>query len=308
MAFDPGRLGRSVANNIKDQAQASVQNFVGDALNTGIGFVNDTVNNFVGDILSPLGFGKNQRSRNLPGATKGKVKTPTLARFSTSTTDSDWRVKISVPQRFLAEDSRLMSPLLKTEGHMIFPYTPTIMMSHSANYNSLNPVHTNYPFQIYENSQIDDITITGEFIVENAAEGQYWVACIHFLRSITKMFYGTSGAPPMTVRLSGYGDYVFNNVPCVISNFTVDMPADVDYIACPLSVNIGENLPGASGTGDGPTAVENISQYAAGTTWAPTQSQISITLKPAYSRRRVSEFNLTDFVNGKYVNGGQGFI
>ena len=291
------RLEDPLYKNIKDEAQTSVQNFVGDAL--GNNFIGRAAQNFVGAIFEPFGFGKSSRSGNLPTSTRGKVKTPTLARFSSSTNESDWRVKISVPQRFI-EGSSLLSPLSKTNGSMIFPYTPTIILSHSANYNSLNPVHTNYPFQVYENSQADDITITGEFIVENAAEGQYWVACIHFLRSITKMFYGTDGSPPMAVRLSGYGDYVFNNVPCVITNFTLDLPSDVDYIAVPVA--------GTPGTDSQSEIPDVAAQAGKGTTWAPTQSQISVTLRPTYSRRRVSEFNLGDFVNGKYVNGGQGFI
>jgi len=299
MAFPLGNRLKSQFNKtvdqIKNEAQASVQSFVGDKLNIGgpVGNLLGKIgSNVVDDVFGSFGFSKNQRSKNLPGYTKGKVKTPTLARFSSSSTDSDWRVKISVPQKY-RENSALLSPLNSTGGQMIFPYTPTIILSHTANYNSLNPVHTNYPFQVYENSQADDITVTGEFIVENAEEGQYWVACIHFLRAITKMNYGSdsadAGAPPMTVRLSGYGDYVFNNVPCVVTNFTVDLPSDVDYIATPIS-----------GSSEG--------SAGKGTTWAPTQSQISVTLRPTYSRRRVSEFNLQDFVDGKYVNGNQGFI
>lgn len=282
------------AEQFKSEAQASVQNFIGDKLNIGgpIGNILGNIgSNVVDEVFGSFGFGKSQRGANLPSATKGKVKSPTLARFSSSSTESDWRVKISVPQKY-RENSSLLSPLNNTGGNMIFPYTPTIILSHSANYNSLNPVHTNYPFQVYENSQADDITVTGEFIVENEKEGKYWVACIHFLRSITKMHYGDgadAGAPPMTVRLSGYGDYVFNNVPCVVTNFTVDLPSDVDYIATSISGS-GEDTSGK------------------GTTWAPTQSQISVTLRPTYSRRRVSEFNMQDFVNGKFVNGGQGFI
>lgn len=295
MSFNAREIGRSFVQNIKDEAQESVQNFVGDAL--GNNFIGRAAQNFVGDIFEPFGFGKSSRSGNLPTSTRGKVKTATLARFTSSSTESDWRVKISVPQRFI-QGSTILAPLSKTNGSMIFPYTPTIILSHSANYNSLNPVHTNYPFQVYENSQADDITITGEFIVENAEEGQYWVSCIHFLRTITKMFYGTDGSPPMTVRLSGYGDYVFNNVPCVVSNFTVDLPSDVDYIAVPMAINAeSENDMGIPTT-----------YTASGTTWAPTQSQISVTLRPTYSRRRVSEFNLNDFAKGIYLSGGQGFI
>ena len=295
MAFPIGKTLKAqfnkTADQLRNEAQASVQNFVGNTLNIGgpVGnFLSDVGSNIVDDVFESFGFGSSQRGANLPSATKGKVKTPALARFSSSSVDSDWRVKISVPQKYRSS-SPLLAPINKTGGNMIFPYTPTIILSHSANYNSLNPVHTNYPFQIYENSQADDITVTGEFIVENSDEGKYWIACIHFLRTITKMNYGgdgaDAGAPPMTVRLSGYGDYVFNNVPCVVTNFTVDLPSDVDYIATPLS--------------DGTSS---------GTTWAPTQSQISVTLRPTYSRRRVSEFNLNDFVSGKYIGGGQGFI
>ena len=281
MAFNARDLGRSLRNqanqaldNVKADARASVQNFVGDRLNTGVGFVNSFIDNAVGrafdGFTSSFGFGKSARSGNLPTATKGKVKTPTLARFSTTSVESDWRVKLSVPDKIA--NSNLLAPMRKTGNHMIFPYTPTIIISHSANYNSLNPVHTNYPFQIYENSQSDDITITGEFIVENAEEGQYWVAVIHYLRTMTKMFYGSDGAPPLACRLSGYGDYVFNNVPVVVVSFNTTLPPDVDYI----KADIGPNG-----------------------SWAPTKSDVAVTLMPAYSRDKVNKFSLDKFVSSK---------
>ena len=306
MAFNPfeslGNAVKTQANkalgDLRNQAEASVQNFIGDNLRTGVGFLDNAINDVASDLFSSFGFAKNARGVNLPSASTGKVKTPTTAAFSTSNVESDWRVKLSIPPNL--SKAQLIAPLVKTGG-FCFPYTPTIIVSHTANYNSLSPVHTNYPFQIYDHSSSDDIVITGEFNVENPEEGQYWVACIHYLRSVTKMFYGdgdNSGAPPPAVKLSGYGDYVFNRVPCVVSNFTVDLPADVDYIAVPLSVKIdGENDMGIA-----------TKYNKSGTTWVPTQSQVSVTLKPTYSRRRTSEFNLNDFVNGNYLNSGQGFI
>lgn len=295
-----GRAVRTQADRaigqLRSEAEASVQNFVGNNLRTGIGVIDDAINNVTADIFSAFGFAKDQRSQNIPKASKGRVETPTTTAFSTSSKESDWRVKLSIPKSL--EKAQLIQPLHNTGG-FCFPYTPTIIVSHSANYNTLNPVHSNYPFQIYDHSSSDDIIITGEFNVENAVEGQYWVACIHYLRSVTKMFYGdgdNSGAPPPAVKLSGYGDYVFNRVPCVVSNFTVDLPADVDYIATPLAVKLGYDSDSGETIGN------------SGTTWVPTQSQISVTLKPTYSRRRVSEFNLNEFVNGNYLNSGQGFI
>jgi len=298
MVFNPlQQIGNSlrtqvngVFNDFRDQAQASVQNLVGSALNvnTGVRFIDNTVNNFVGDTIGDFfnstGFNSASRSRNLPNASTGRISTRTTAQWSASGPDSDWRVRLSVPSQF--GNSRLLSPLSRTGG-LVFPYTPSIIIGHSASYNQLHPVHTNYPFQVYENSRTDDIVITGDFTVENAEEGRYWVAAVHYLRSVTKMFYGdgeNSGAPPPLVKLNGYGDYVFNNVPCVVTNFTVDLPSDVDYISCV------------------------IESESSGMSWAPTQSIISVTLQPTYSRSRVSEFNLNDFVNGKYVTNGTGFI
>lgn len=313
MAFNPFD---SIANNVRsqanraigdlrNQAQQTVSNFVGDKLNTGIGFIDNaidkTINNAVGGLFNPGGFNSSSRSRNLPTATgiTGRTLPPTTASWSSSGKEADWRVKLSVPEQF--NGSTLLAPLInQTGGALVFPYTPTIIIGHSANYNTLDPVHSNYPFQVYQNSSVDDIVVTGEFTVENETEGQYWVAAIHFLRSITKMFYGgedeNTGAPPLLTKLSGYGDYVFNQVPCVVTNFTVDLPADVDYIATSLSVAGGSD------------PQSEIPDVAGGVTWAPTRCQITITLRPTYSRRRVAGFNLNEFVNGKYVTDGTGFI
>jgi hypothetical protein len=124
----------------------------------------------------------------------------------------------------------------------------------------------------------------GDFLIENALEGEYWLAAVHYLRSVTKMAYGNTsnqGSPPPVVRLNGYGDYVFKNVPVVVQQFTVELPSDVDYI------QVGAAANGA---------------------WVPTKSSISAMLTPIYSRRDVSRFNLDAFVRGDYVFNGKGFI
>lgn len=197
-----------------------------------------------------------------------------------SQTDLDWRVRLSMPPNF--QNSSVMRPLLETNG-LMFPYTPQITMEHTANYNSLHPTHSNYPFPAYQNSQVSSLTIIGEFLVENAKEAEYWVAATHYLRSVTKMAYGktsNAGSPPPVVKLNGYGDYVFNDVPVTVTYFTVDLPSDVDYIQC----NVGENG-----------------------TWVPVRSQINVQVQPTYSRKSVTKFSLDTFVNGGYI-GGKGFI
>jgi hypothetical protein len=131
---------------------------------------------------------------------------------------------------------------------------------------------------------VNAMTIIGDFFVENEMEGRYWVAATHYLRSITKMAYGASsnaGSPPPVVKLNGYGDYVFKDVPVAVQMFTVELPNDVDYI----QVGIGENG-----------------------TWVPTRSSFSVVVQPIYSRKSVTDFSLDAFVNGAYVVDKKGFI
>jgi hypothetical protein len=195
-------------------------------------------------------------------------------------------------------DSDLLAPLMKTSG-FVFPYTPTVLVSQSANYQSIQPVHTNYPYYSYQNSQVDQMTITGDFFVQNAAEARYWVACIHYLRSITKMNYGIdadAGQPPPVVRLNGYGDFVFNNVPVIINSFQFDMPKDVDYI----STSIGEGTLQANGPH------QDISTGPTG--WAPSTSIVTVNVTPQYSRTTQSTFSLNKFIKGGYMKSGDGFI
>lgn len=283
----PSFITNTIDSQIRATAQQSVEQFVGDALNTGASWVSNKIGDIANDISEATGFGKLLRSANLP---TGQVTPRTTAEFSASPEDKDWRVKLSVPSMF--SGSPLLNPLVQTGG-FVFPFTPTIVISHSAHYNALQPVHTNYPYNVYTNSQTDEMVITGEFYSETAEDAKYWIGAVHYLRSCTKMFYGEgeySGSPPPIVKLNGYGDYVFNQVPVVITNFTVDLPADVDYISVPLE---GTSVGGTGGTSH---------------SWVPVQSQISVTVRPTYSRQRTATFNLTDFVNGSYVANGSGFI
>lgn len=197
----------------------------------------------------------------------------------------DWRVGLKIPNE--VSDSPVFTPFSETGGRMIFPVNPTVILNQTANYQSITPTHTNYAFHAYQNSQVQDIVITGDFFVQNEKDAKYWVASLHFLRTMTKMYYGSSddylGNPPLLSRLSGYGSFVLNNIPVLITNFTTDMVTDVDYIPCdPL--------------GDG-----NI-------TYVPTQSQVSVTCVPNYSRRTHSQFNFKTFANGGFANKDQGFV
>ena len=263
--------------------QSSLEQLSGSAMEVGESIANipSNVGRSVTNAISDTGFGKALRSVGLlPGAAPTAGTGFVEARWG-SEVDLDWRVRLSVPQNY--KSSRLLTPLLETNG-LMFPYTPQIIMESSANYNSLHPTHSNYPFPAYQNSQVNAMTLIGDFFVENEKEGQYWVAATHYLRSITKMAYGATsnqGSPPPIVKLNGYGDYVFKDVPVVVQMFTVELPNDVDYI----QVGVGDNG-----------------------TWVPTRSSISVVVQPAYSRKNITKFSLDAFVNGQYVVDGKGFI
>ena len=202
----------------------------------------------------------------------------------TDDTQPDYRVKVSVPSLSTFRSSPILSPLATTGYNVVFPISPNIQFVHSAAYDEFNPIHSNYPFPAYMNSRTDDIVISGNFPVQTQEDGLYWIAATHCFRSLTKMFFGDTsekGAPPPVVKLNGYGSYVMNNIPVVVTNFTFDLPNDVDYI------QIG-------------TAQTTASPFQ----MVPTNSLLSVTLKPIYSRAKVSEFSMDDFVNGSLANKG----
>lgn len=171
----------------------------------------------------------------------------------------DWRVKLSLsPGAYYLyndEENELLAPLRNTDG-IIFPYTPSISVTYAANYQTNNPVHSNYKIFQYENSYVDSISINCEFTAQDTEEAKYLLAVIHFLRSATKMFYGQDqnpkpGTPPPLVYLFGMGEFQFNAHPLVINNFTMALPNDVDYIragALTEAAGVSRNGPDAVAT------------------------------------------------------------
>jgi hypothetical protein len=256
----------------------------------------DRVTSGISGAVSETGLGKLFRSRSIPPGAEPATQAYIPASFKERI---DWRVKLGLPSggafktpeqeqdtgSDTAEGTVVRDPLapLYATGGMVFPYTPNIYITYSANYDNLAPTHSNYPFPVYQNSAVDQFVITGEFTVENADEALYWIAANHYLRSVTKMDYGVNGtgAPPPVVKLDGYGDFVFKEVPVVVQQFNIELSDGVDYIKAPL----GDNG-----------------------SWAPTRSTIAVTLQPAYSRNTVSQFSLNDFVNGEYIRGDGRFI
>jgi len=320
---------------------------IGDAFKAARS-VSRTVSNLAGavnNLSDPSKLVSSIRSLNLPiGGELSKLGSMASAVFGGDAASKDWRVRLSVPSDFL--NSPILSPLRLTENSLIFPYTPAIALSGSANYDSQAITHQNYQFIHYQSSKAEQIQITAPFNVEDSDQAFYWLAAVHFLRSVTKMFTGNdpnSGNPPPIVKLNGYGDYVFKNIPVVVQGFSVDLPQDVDYISTGMSVAAATpaesgmmgtvasvsggvtKLAGLAGAMGANRAAKTLSKIGtiggavagigkllnptsgsatAGSSWVPVKSTLTVTLQPIYSRQSMKEFSLTKFVNGEYVNRG----
>jgi hypothetical protein len=217
------------------------------------------------------------RAKALPQG--GQLMQQTASTRVLATNDRDWRVRISSP--LLEASSTIFDPLKKTSG-VAWPFVPRVTIAYKANYSTIDPVHSNFPFQAYKNSAVEDVQISGEFSVQTEDDARYWIAATHFLKTSTKMFYGTGsgglqGNPPVICRLNGYGSFIFNNVPVVVKSYSVEMPEDVNYIN--VSIN-------------------NSNQ------WVPAVSTISVTVAPVYSREKLRSFSLQDFAQGGALSKG----
>ena len=223
------------------------------------------------------------------------------AKWSGRGTKKDWRVKLTIPKDsplggpggVFFNNNKLMSPLVETNG-IFWPLTPASIIQHTANYNAMTQVHSNYPHQAYQNSQVDSINVIGEFPVQNQQDARHWVATVAFLRAVTKMFFGNEedykGNPPPILHLSGYGDHMFSKVPVVVNTFNVELRPGIDYISTEQS-DVYKGLTKMQHT--------HFDYQNDDATWAPTLSNVSVLLTPIYSRDAVKNWSMSKFVKGE---------
>lgn len=253
------------------------------------------------------------------GKQQSQIKRAT-ARWTDRDDTKDWRVKLTIPEQSplrsyffpggnVSGSTNRLAPLAELGG-IFWPLTPSMVIQHTASYDALAMAHSNYPFQAYQNSQVDQMNIIGEFPVQNQQDAVMWVATINFLRTITKMFFGQDegqgfkGSPPPILHLSGYGDNMFNKVPVVVNSFNVELRSGIDYISTRQDFK-------GFGLGDrkNPNEMKNINFDANefDQTWAPSLSNVSVLITPVYSRDTVKKFSLQKFAKGELNgNGGEG--
>lgn len=321
---------------------------VGQTLNsvgTAIGAVSSAartvsnVTNALSNLGSAGGVASALRSLNLPagGEAIGDIL-GAIASFGGDEYANDWRVRLTLSNWSSFKNSPVLTPLAQAGG-LVFPYTPDIKIEHGTMYTPISTTHTNYSHQAFKSSDPGAITITAPMNIEDPNQGLYWIAAVHYLRSLTKMFMGDdpkAGNPPPIVMLNGYGNYVFKNVPVVVKSFNVQLDGKCDYIGVDvvgsssgemqgltdsiggLADTIGNFIPGLSGiTGLVSGIAGGVGQVAGmlgtfglsgavsgGVTHVPTRSSFGITLIPVYSRNSARKFSLDRFVSGGYLDTG----
>lgn len=160
----------------------------------------------------------------------------------------DFRVRIAPQSKAVnqvygtAGDTNILDPLRDTQG-LMFPFTPSIGWSQSVNYKTTSLVHSNQDYYAYENTPSTSISVDGTFVIQNLKEAKYMLACIHFLRVVSKMYFGKAsfkepsskepslaGMPPPVLVFSGYGTYMFNDLPVIVKDHSYSFKPDVSYI------------------------------------------------------------------------------
>lgn len=257
---------------------------IGSALNSAKSFASG----IAGNALSGLTNAKSMVNGLLGGGVR--PITPTWSYNNSLTqgnssgqTSEDWRVRVTVHPKLAFMSSAMMAPLRDTNG-VVFPIVPQMSITNTARYTTQQLTHSNYSAYFYDGSDVAEIQINGEFVVQNINDGKYLLAALQFFRTTTKMFFGAGsqsapvGTPPPLVYLSGYGSHYFDNVTCIVKSCTHTMTPDVDYVP----------IPGPDGS----------------ITRLPTQSNLQVTLQPIYSRTATTQFNLDSFANGDLVKAG----
>ncbi len=156
------------------------------------------------------------------------------------------------------EKTNLLYPLHATDG-LLFPYTPTISMSQDTSWQTTDLEHANYDILTFQKSSSAALTLSARFTVQNQREGEYTMAAIHFLRTVSKSYFGVkqadkfeeingkttpvngkSGTPPPILLFSGYGSLLFNNLRVVVRNhsWSFDESSDMVRVELPIGGSV----------------------------------------------------------------------
>jgi hypothetical protein len=203
----------------------------------------------------------------------------------------DWRARLrpkagGVEQFYSKhpEGDALMRPLQESGG-LVWQYTPNIFLSGTAEYNQALMQGMNYPINTFVSGRAPDIPVAADFTANDIYEARYLLAVMTFLKVCTKAYFGDAavasgdyGTPPPVLLFEYLGDHGFNKVPVVVTNYSIQLSDDVDYV--PVLVN---------------KTVTHV----------PTKTNIVITLTPNYTPHKLRRrFDLNAVRSGQAYKDG----
>ena len=215
--------------------------------------------------------------KELPGSQSNYNATPTPSAY-------DLRARLRAKPSSLAYNLLYANNPwvnLQNYGGMIWPYTPNITYNQDVQYDSLNAVHTNQEILAYTRTSAPTITVSGSFSSQTQLEARYNLACLHFLRLVTKMSFGAStspqrGTPPPVLYFDAHGGGMFLNIPVVVKNFAITLPNDPDYV----------------------TVAESPQSKV---TRVPALFDISVSLVVQHTPKQLREWDIDTFRSGGYI-------
>jgi len=204
--------------------------------------------------------------------------------------------------------------MVGTLKQLRFQYTPQIEYGNDVKYDAYSLTHTNYQPYAYSRTENPTISLTCKFSAHTKEHFDHSEYAIRFLRTYTKMNYGRTdnqrGQTPRILRFYAHGSPIFNNVPVVISKFSMTFPDDIDYVKGVFSPD--NKLVDA--TRDVKTPTTEVPK--AGADGAPQMTannefylpvfftiNIGLLMQPNIYKA-VNEFNLEDFSKGALSSKG----
>ena len=156
-----------------------------------------------------------------------------------------------------------------------FPFTPTISVIQSANYNQYDFDHSNFQQRTFVSHSNMDLNVTAPMLVRSEEEAEYVYNAAVWLRSTMKMSWKNDdnpGLPPPILRFYSHG--IYENVPCVVRDFTWNLDADIDYVE------------------------------TAGGMRVPVMNTFVLSLSVTHSPRSIREFSVKDYLAGNLKDQG----
>jgi hypothetical protein len=292
---------KALASRINDFA-ASKFNEIDD------GPLKNALGGFVGTAFpGALGTIPDMRDNVFSGQIQGKIQASQqeqreqIQRSYKPVTDNlsekrDWRARLRPKaggeDQFysrLGMQDYLLKPI-KDSGGLVWQYTPTMFLSGSAEYNQALAQGMNYPINTFINGRAPDLPVTADFTANDIYEARYLLAVMTFLRVASKAYFGDTavatgryGTPPPVLLFEYLGEHGFHEVPVVVTNYTMELPGDVDYV--PVETGIGSE--------------------GGEVTYVPTKSNITVNLTPTYTPHKLRRrFDLESISNGRAYKDG----